>query len=260
MLAPSGISLCNLSTFSNLLYSSLHAPHNHRVARSIRGTTVVVLDFQVTCGPVQLRLLTPRHAHALFSLCRDPLLSRHLQWHPHSSIEDSLEYIRDARALWHRQRAYLLGTFHKGELIGSTGIFNIDQANRCAEVGSWIGRPFQGRGWNLPAKGAVFALGFDVLKLSRLELLIRTDNVASVRATRRLPGVRDEGILHARIQDRDDPTRSHDAHCCALTRFDWLDAAPEYPTVDIRGQLPPSFAPSEPSTGQSLTPQFRPEQ
>ena len=78
-------------------------------------------NFRLTCGTVQLRLVTPRSAPQLFALARDPELSRFLQWQPHASIEDSLSYIEDTKSLWERRIAYLPGIFdieHERSIIG----------------------------------------------------------------------------------------------------------------------------------------------
>lgn len=194
-----------------------------------------VLDVNVRCGSIELRPITPRYSQALFRLCSDPLLTQHLQWGPYESIEDALEYIRDSRTLWHQGSAYLMGTYSEG-LIGSTGISRIDEANLCGEVGSWIGRPYQGRGFNLPSKGAVFAFGFEVLGLQRLEMLVRTANVQSVRATTKLPGVAEEGIQRLRIRDRGGDM--HDAHMFAITADNWTQASTKYPEISITGNSP----------------------
>jgi RimJ/RimL family protein N-acetyltransferase len=162
---------------------------------------------RVSCGPVELRLLTPRIAQQLYALAREPAVSRKLQWPPHRSVDDSLEFIHEARALWERRSAWLPGIFdlERGQLVGCTGIHGIDRANRRGEVGSWLGVPHQGQGFNLPAKAAVATFGFEVLGLRRLEFLVRTDNERSIRAMRHLPAVREEGVLAQRIWRDEQP-------------------------------------------------------
>lgn len=160
-------------------------------------------------------MVTPRSAGQLFALARDPEVSRLLQWSPHRTVDDSLEYVHDTRTLWQRGRAWLPGIYDHGlgQLVGCTGISSIDRPNRRAEVGTWIGVPFQGRGYNAPAKAAVATVAFDLLDLDRLEFLVRVDNERSIAAMRRLPGIREEGVLAARIV-RDGT--AHDAVLFAL--------------------------------------------
>lgn len=175
-------------------------------------------------------MVTPRTAPQLFALARDPEVSRLLQWSAHETLDDSLEYVHDARALWNRGRAWLPGIFdrERGHLVGCTGISAIDRPNRRAEVGTWIGVPYQGAGYNLASKAAVAAVAFDHLDLARLEFLTRVDNERSIRAMRRLPGIREEGVLGQRIW-RDDT--GHDAVLFALLARDFRRA--EWPEVEV---------------------------
>lgn len=185
----------------------------------------------VSCGPIELRLITPRSAGQLFALARDPEASRMLQWEPHRSVEDSLEFIHDARRLWELRTAWLPGIFHTetGALLGTTGVTGIDRANRRAEVGTWLGVQHQGLGYNRPLKAAVATFAFDVLDVDRLEFLVRTDNDRSLRAMRSLPGVREEGTLSQRLRRAG---VAYDAVLFALL-VDDFDGA-RWPSVDVR--------------------------
>ena len=191
-------------------------------------------QLRLTCGPIELRLATPRAAPQLFQLARDPEVSQYLQWHAHTSIEDSLAYIREAARLWRRGIAYLPAVFdiERQTLLGSTGISSIDRTNRRAEVGTWLGVRHQGAGLNLPIKAAVFQLGFGQLGLERLELLVRTDNERSLAATRKLPALTDEGVQHARIWAAGEP---HDAVMFSIVRGDWDPT--DWPPVTAVGTL-----------------------
>lgn len=175
-------------------------------------------------------MVTPRSAGQLFSLARDPEVSGMLQWAPHESIDDSLEYIRDAASLWQRGRAWLPGIFdaERDQLVGCTGISSIDRPNRRAEAGTWIGVPHQGSGYNLAAKAALASVAFELLDLERIEFFTRVDNERSIRAMRRLPCVREEGVLAQRIW-RDG--EGHDAILFALVKREFDPAA--YPQVEL---------------------------
>ena len=178
-------------------------------------------------------MVTPRSAGQLFALARDPAVSALLQWPAHESIDDSLEYVHDARSLWQRGRAWLPGIYdhERGQLVGCTGISQIDRPNWRAEVGTWIGVPFQGAGYYLPAKAAVATVAFDLLDLSRLEFLTRADNPRSIAALRKVPGIREEGLVAQRIW-RDGV--GHDALQFALLESEFDRDA--YPPVEIIDQ------------------------
>jgi ribosomal-protein-alanine N-acetyltransferase len=185
---------------------------------------------RVRCGPIELRLVTPRAAHQLFALAREPEVSAQLQWDAHRTVEDSLEYIHDARSLWQRGRAWMPGIFdhEREQLVGCTGITGIDRTNRRAEAGSWLGLPFQGGGFNLPAKAALVTFAFEQLELARLEFLARVDNPRSIAAMRKLPGVREEGTLARRIWHGG---IGHDAVLFALLAEEFDPA--QWPAVEV---------------------------
>lgn len=185
---------------------------------------------QVRCGPVVLRMITPRMSHQLFALARDPEVSRQLQWQAHGSVDVSLEYVHDTRALWQRRAAWLPGIFdaEREQLVGCTGLSSIDRVNLRAEVGTWIGAAFQGRGYNRPSKAAVAVFAFDVLGLERLEFLVRADNERSLRAMRALPAVVEEGVLRARLHSDGE---AHDAVLFALLRREFEPQA--WPAVEL---------------------------
>lgn len=187
-------------------------------------------DLRLATDTVELRLITPRHAQQLFRLARDPDVSRYLQWSPHRTIDDSLAYIKDCHRLWHQRVAFLFGIFEvaSDDLIGSIGLSGIDRANARAEVGTWLGTEFQGRGYNLHAKACVFAFGITTLELCRLELISRVDNEPSLKALGRLPGAIDEGVQHLRLR-RDE--HSFDARMFALTADTYTPS--DYPDVTI---------------------------
>lgn len=153
-----------------------------------------------------------------------------LQWPPHRSVDDSLEFIHHARELWQRGSAWLAGIFdhEREQLIGCTGLNVIDRVNRRAEVGTWIGLPFQGAGYYRPARGAIATFAFRELDVARLEMLVRVDNERSLRAARSLPKIREEGVLAQRISSGGD---LHDAVLFALLA-DEFDPA-DWPDVTI---------------------------
>lgn len=184
----------------------------------------------VSCGPIELRLVTPRAAGQLFALARDPEASRMLQWDAHRSVEDSLEFIHDTRRLWEQRTAWLPGIFHRetSQLLGTTGITGIDRPNLRAEVGTWLGVPHQGFGYNRPLKAAVATFAFDVLELARLEFLVRTDNDRSLRAMRSLPAIREEGVLAQRLRRAG---VAHDAVLFALLADDFDPT--DWPDVQV---------------------------
>lgn len=189
---------------------------------------------RATSGDIELRLPTPADAAGLFELAREEELTRFLQWPAHRSLADSHAYIADTARLWERRAAFMPCIFRTadGELLGAIGLSHIDRANHRAEVGTWLGVRHQRRGYNRPAKAAMFALAFEVLGLNRLELLVRTDNTRSRAAAEALPGVHYEGTARQRLWSRG---HAFDADVFALIRNDWEPT--DYPGVDVDAAL-----------------------
>lgn len=203
------------------------------------------LSLRITSGPVQLRMITPRSATQLFTLARDPLLSRFLQWPAHETVQDSIDYINDARRFWEQRVAFLPGIFdtERDRLIGCTGVSQVDRTNRRGELGTWLGRPYQRRGFNLHAKAAMLHFAFSIIQLRRLELLVRVDNEASLASVRRLPRVREEGVLAQRLAFEHSErggvesggVELHDAVLFSLLADEWRPD--EWPSVSVEGAL-----------------------
>ncbi|HOI58557.1 MULTISPECIES: GNAT family N-acetyltransferase [unclassified Methanoculleus] len=68
-----------------------------------------------------------------------------------------------------------------GTLVGAAGLVEIDRRHGRAELGYWVGRPYQGRGYATEAARAVIEYGFSVLELHRVYALHLSRNPASGR-------------------------------------------------------------------------------
>ncbi|KAF5035648.1 Spermidine N(1)-acetyltransferase [anaerobic digester metagenome] len=65
--------------------------------------------------------------------------------------------------------------------MGAAGLVEIDRRHGRAELGYWVGRPYQGRGYATEAARAVIEYGFSVLELHRVYALHLSRNPASGR-------------------------------------------------------------------------------
>ena len=92
---------------------------------------------------------------------------------------------------WHRRegrqgRSYSLAIWHingQGKnLIGQITMGGVMYgAMRGAHIGYWIGRAYANRGFTTQAVQAVTDFGFSALKLHRIEINIRPENLPSIR-------------------------------------------------------------------------------
>jgi RimJ/RimL family protein N-acetyltransferase len=67
------------------------------------------------------------------------------------------------------------------DLVGATGLVEINRRHGRAELGYWVGRPFWGRGYATEAARAVIEYGFSVLNLHRIYAMHFSRNPASGR-------------------------------------------------------------------------------
>jgi RimJ/RimL family protein N-acetyltransferase len=91
-----------------------------------------------------------------------------------------------------------VGALRPGELAGAVGL-ELDQDNRQAELGYWIGKPYWGHGLATEAAGEILRYGFEELRLNRIHAHHFAPNAASGRVLEKLGMVR-EGLLRQHVR------------------------------------------------------------
>ncbi|AMM94689.1 GNAT family N-acetyltransferase [Peribacillus simplex] len=71
--------------------------------------------------------------------------------------------------------------------IGMITLFDIE--DNCGFLGTWIGKPYHGKGYNRPAKDAFFKELFNELGIETVFMRIREENIRSIKAAEKLPYV-----------------------------------------------------------------------
>lgn len=69
--------------------------------------------------------------------------------------------------------------------IGTISLFDIDE--QSGFLGTWIGKPFHGKGYNTSAKSEFFAELFLELNIETIYMRIRCENIRSKKACEKLP-------------------------------------------------------------------------
>jgi [ribosomal protein S5]-alanine N-acetyltransferase len=195
-----------------------------------------VLEVQ---GPsLLLRYATAEDAPALFSLGRDPAVTRFFSWGPYREVGEAEAYIAGLAA---KRAAGALLDFlvvHREDgPIGVTGLSELSRRDRRAVLGSWFGHRWWGSGANAESKALVGALAFRELRLERLTALASTRNGRSQSALERL-GFRREGVLTAWHRHGD---RVHDLVVYALLRGTYERSPLARVPVEIRGTPPEAW-------------------
>ncbi|MEH6889851.1 GNAT family protein [Bacillus sp. JJ864] len=74
-----------------------------------------------------------------------------------------------------------------GNPIGTITLFDIQE--KAGFLGTWLGKPYHGKGYNKPAKDAFFSELFYELDIETIFMRIRKLNTRSIKAAEKLPYV-----------------------------------------------------------------------
>ncbi|KRF10182.1 acetyltransferase [Paenibacillus sp. Soil766] len=112
------------------------------------------------------------------------------------TLEESEANIRKARLkfLERSDMRLLILLKETGELIGSSGLHNIDWNIRRFEIGYWVRSSFGGQGYMTEAVEAILNFAIQELQANRVEIRCDSKNIRSYRVAERL-GFTLEGII-----------------------------------------------------------------
>jgi RimJ/RimL family protein N-acetyltransferase len=74
-----------------------------------------------------------------------------------------------------------------GNPIGTINLFDIE--DNAGFLGTWLGKPYHGKGYNSPAKDAFFQEVFYNMGIETIFMRIRKVNIRSIKAAEKLPYV-----------------------------------------------------------------------
>lgn len=125
-------------------------------------------------------------------------LARWMPWyHTNYGLPDVERWYGEADRMWQQQSAFPMAIFDAddGRFLGGVGLHDVLlYGKREAEAGYWVRRSACGRGVAATAIRTMAAVGFNELKLVRVSIRIRLENMSSRRAAERA-GARFEGVL-----------------------------------------------------------------
>lgn len=88
----------------------------------------------------------------------------------------------------------------QNQIVGSTSFGNISECDKRIEIGwTWIGKYFQGKGFNQHGKYLMLKYCFEELGLERVELKTDVLNIPARKAMLKI-GLTEEGILRSHTQ------------------------------------------------------------
>jgi ribosomal-protein-alanine N-acetyltransferase len=137
----------------------------------------------VPAADVTLAELAERHVEALQRLAADAAIAATTRV-PHPYPPDgAATFVAFATAQRAAGAMHVFAVEHGGELVGTIGLLHCTEHD--AELGFWIGVPFQRRGFAAAAVRAVLPIAFDRLRLALLWAEVLATNAPSLRVLAR---------------------------------------------------------------------------
>lgn len=148
-------------------------------------------------------------------------LGQWLSWcHADYSLDDTLDFLRARPEAFRRDGEYSFAILSRtsGEFLGATGINQIDEAVRRANLGYWLRTSATGKGVATVATRLLARWAFETLELQRIEIVAAVGNQASQRVAERAGATR-EGVARNRLRVHGVP---HDAVLYSLIPADFI--------------------------------------
>jgi RimJ/RimL family protein N-acetyltransferase len=147
-------------------------------------------------------------------------LQRWMPWaSPTPTVEQTEAWCRNSHADFIRRKQIPLLMFLRGTntFVGSSGMPRLDWRVPRFEIGYWVRRRFEGRGYVTEAVAALTQLAFERLAANRVEIFTDARNERSWRVAERL-GFELEGVL--RNDERAPDGRLRDTRVYAKTSLE----------------------------------------
>lgn len=134
----------------------------------------------------------------------DPVVTEHMTWLPHKDISVTkgiLEgWIKGYESALKYQWAIVIK--ENNELIGSLGIHNISDRDKCGEIGYCIGKDYWNKGYMTETLNAVIRFCFDEVGFNRVEAMHSVKNQASGIVMKKC-GMKLEGTARKRLANHE---------------------------------------------------------
>ena len=147
------------------------------------------------------------------------VLGRWMPWcHAEYSIDEAKAWLATCQAEWTRGTSYpfLIVEPKSNEVVGSVDINQINRDHNFGNIGYWVSSSHAGRGVATAAVKMVAHFGFTTAGLTRLEIVVLTENAVSRRVAEKA-GAKLECIARNRLVGWG---KSHDAAVYSLTPTD----------------------------------------
>jgi ribosomal-protein-serine acetyltransferase len=219
-------SLAEAMTAGQRPLTALGASTNHT---NLTGLAAMAADHEVMLGSgaIVLRPFSLDDAEAIYDavMASRNELGRWLSWcHPDYTIQETVEFLAARGDAFQREgeHGFAIVERSSGQLVGATGINQLDRAALRANLGYWLRTSATGRGFATQAVRLVARWALEEHGLERIEIVAAMGNAASQRVARRA-GARFEVVARRRLRVHG---VQHDAAVFSLVREDLRAGGP----------------------------------
>ena len=175
--------------------------------QSLKGNEMQIEGIQFTNGILTLRPYQITDIEPCFNAIRESI-NELLPWmwwcHSAYSTKDTQKWIESLPDTCQNttECSFAIIDSEDGSFLGSCGLSNINRTDRCANLGYWVRTSRSRQGVAPAAALGIARFAFKEVELNRVEIVIATENKASIRVAEKIGALR-EGLLRKRIVVRD---------------------------------------------------------
>ncbi len=160
----------------------------------------VLRSAPVRGGKAMLKKRDLQDCHALYELMVHPDVFPFVRHKAHSYEEYLFTTKQLMEAEEHGELISRTITDEWGNPIGAINLYDIQ--DQAGFLGTWLGKPYHGKGYNQPAKEVFFNELFYELGIERIFMRIRKVNIRSAKAAEKLPYVTLANDTHKSLYDQ----------------------------------------------------------
>jgi RimJ/RimL family protein N-acetyltransferase len=177
---------------------------------------------ELSDGKIYIRRYQVEDIPALYEAARESAGESFTWWmpwcHADYTLEDSSQFVLSRNEAWQKGKEFDFAIFdvETDTFLGAVGLNQFNREHQFANLGYWVRASSMGQGVAPAATLLVARFAFQDLGLSRIEIVIATENIRSRRVAEKA-GAKKEGILRRRLIIGD---RIHDAVMYSIVAAD----------------------------------------
>ncbi|HEX7914893.1 GNAT family N-acetyltransferase [Rudaea sp.] len=169
----------------------------------MRGIDPGMLPIERESNGISIRKYQPGDSAAIVEAVQESVatVGTWLDWCSNGyGRSDADAWIAHATAQWDEAGMFAFAVVDatSSDYLGGVGLNQIDQDNRSANLGYWVRQSYESRGVGTQAARLAVGYAFELLKLSRIEIVCAAMNRPSRRVAEKT-GARFEGLQSGRL-------------------------------------------------------------